>query len=708
MKDLFEARDRVWGIQKPTPYMEIFSQAIQRLLKEDDEDDMMGVFTQDILTTVKHAEAAIREEQFRQSPESQSQSFETWGFEEMPDGELQDHLSSVLLHQQDCETTKGFPVEDDGYEEGEWVCPYTDCVICSPTSTVRKPDFEGISDNVEASESWEVSPTIPFVVEAPPSNNTTPVVSPFTDCGGIRAFSRKRKSEAMDQDGQSQAPVLLSFEEAETHPVQEGEIACSSPAETTGLHPEHERAQSQSEQESDITELKKVSHDSHVVQVLTHGDNVPFFVRMSKEASVGSITVAEDELGSNTQPIGIRDSVGQHIPFASKTTPFQQLFLHNVPTYAKHCKATTQGPAWTCQPGQSITRIHALRQQEAWVAADEMAFYLTNISQSDWAEWFVPFSGKVDDQDDVSPTFTQWFADLVLASDAAETPLVTAFVFEKHWYPVVVVRDIACIRVFTSPEGLQFVEHLSEDTNQNMSYHTMSVPQTFRHDCGFSCVGWLVHVASDASLRQELVDGDRSSVKPFTTASAVAWRGLFEHHLLITLQSSQMVQPHKMIVGGASSMESPEYQIAELLKKHGVPEAEAMPRSKSVIDRIGRMHILQALRSGRVWAELKSLANQQQPKVQLVLPSELADAIRARADTGQPFGDKRKKAKHSAASVPKGPIVMQPADVTIPDGLFKQGETQLIRQINISAIRKDASGIVVVNANQAEPYLRLS
>ena len=262
--------------------------------------------------------------------------------------------------------------------------------------------------------------------------------------------------------------------------------------------------------------------------------------------------------------------------------------------------------------------------------------------------------------------------------------------------------------MFTSPEGLHFLEHLSEDTNQNMAYHTMSVPQAFRHDCGFQCVGWLVHVASDASLRQELVDGDRSSVKPFTTASAVAWRGLFEHHLLITLQSSQMIQPHKMVVGGASSMESPEHQIAELLKKHGVPEAEAMPRSKSVIDRIGRMHIMQALRSGRVWAELKSLANQQQPKVQLVLPSELADAIRARADTGQPFGDKRKKAKHSAASVPKGPIVMQPADVTIPDGLFKQGETQLIRQINIAAIRKDASGIVVVNAIQAEPYLRLA
>ena len=177
VKDLFEARDRVWGIQKPTPYMEIFSQAIQRVLKEDDEDDMMGVLTQDILTTVKHAEAAIREEQFRKSPESQSQSFETGGFEEMPDGELQDHLSSVLLHQQDCETTEGYPVEDDGYGEGEWVCPYTDCVICSPTSTVRKPDFGDIGDNVEASEKWEVSPTIPFVVEAPPSNHMTPVGS---------------------------------------------------------------------------------------------------------------------------------------------------------------------------------------------------------------------------------------------------------------------------------------------------------------------------------------------------------------------------------------------------------------------------------------------------------------------------------------------------------------------------------------------------
>ena len=90
------------------------------------------------------------------------------------------------------------------------------------------------------------------------------------------------------------------------------------------------------------------------------------------------------------------------------------------------------------------------------------------------------------------------------------------------------------------------------------------------------------------------------------------------------------------------------------------------------------------------------------------MPSELAEAIRLRADSGKSFGDKSKKLKHAGGLHQQKPIVLHPSDVSIPDGLFKQGEDQLIRQINLAPFVKDASGIVVVNASQAEPYLRLS
>ena len=52
--------------------------------------------------------------------------------------------------------------------------------------------------------------------------------------------------------------------------------------------------------------------------------------------------------------------------------------------------------------------------------------------------------------------------------------------------------------------------------------------------------------------------------------------------------------------------------------------------------------------------------------------------------------------------------MLSPHEISIPDGIFKQGTDKLLKQIPVQAIGPETSGIVVVTPQDAEPYLRLS
>lgn len=51
--------------------------------------------------------------------------------------------------------------------------------------------------------------------------------------------------------------------------------------------------------------------------------------------------------------------------------------------------------------------------------------------------------------------------------------------------------------------------------------------------------------------------------------------------------------------------------------------------------------------------------------------------------------------------------MLTPEDITIPDGIFKMGQDQMVSQIALGSLCKDAQGVVVVSSQQAQPYLRL-
>ena len=744
VEDIFRARDRIWGIVKPTKYMEIFAKAITQLLQDDEEESNgeNGILSQDTLTTVKQAEIALSlSGSSLEGQEGVNSSFErsspivhevSQAHEGDEDIGITDEALALCL-QRNAEVPQSDHVEfEDGYDEGHWECPYGDCVICDPDIVVAKPNFFEDQVAVPGNDHEAISATLPFSIQGGDPQKSEAVESPFNVCGGIKAFTTKRDFREVGIGEQEEKESKIA--RTETHettltgvtgrPLAEKQDHDNDTPKSTRFSEIKAEQNSirvlPSSHQSEEAEVQGVMPDgldqsdgSHVVQVFTNFEESPFFLRINKDASVGSITVAEDELRTMQQPIGIRNAVGQPLPLASKTTPFQQIFLHYVPEYAK-CQTAHHAFQGRFEPDQWVSRLHALQQQESCVAVDEMMFYLSNIGETGSAVEFAPFAENEPMQqekpcEDCDPeTLQLWVDDFLGATQETSKPLITAVLKHNHWMPFVAVRDQTAIRVFTSPEGMEFFNSNDVGKNSQVELYSRKVPQVFNNDCGFQCIGWLLHVATDLTVREAMIGGETPSIPPFPVSSAVAWRGLFEHHLLVSLRSSVRVQPCKLLLGGALVGDTPEKQIAGLLQQHGVPESEAASRAKIVIEKLGRSAILQALRSERPWAELKSVANQQSPKFQLVLPSELENAIRARANAGKSFGDKKQKIKGGPGGQQKGPVVLQPCEVSIPDGLFKQGEDQLIRQISLSSIRKDASGIVVVNASQAEPYLKLS
>lgn len=725
--ELFEARDRVWNSSPVTSYMEIFRSAIYGVLKNDEmfvEDH--DILTQDILKATKDAEFELSAYPQESQPglhetvvPGEGEAFEL--FKQTMFAEIQNENETILVENEDPDgddvfpKQHGSPILDDGYGEDTWQCPYNDCVICSPDIVVEKPSFdspavapllqeprevgEDVSKNPKFSAKfWEfsggfsrgfskVSQTIPFTVA---ESSKAEIQDPFTTSGGIRAFTKRKRSDeasATEADASAASANRESVQATSSpdlvNPVK-GECSVPSPA-----------------LQSDNSEEVKRNGQGHFVQVFTPGESAPIFVRMPESTTAGSITLAETALGNMCQPIGIRDAVGCAIPLGSTTTPFQQIFTHYIPTDQSESSPCSNGPVWPFALDRPIQRIDILRSQQAWVALDEMEFYLGEVRDNGFATVKPPIACEADDSD-----FGIWIEDLFVAAIENDLPVATACIFQNHWIPFVVQGSHETQHVFTTPEGLKLVHTTSMAQEDSISCHTVMLPQAFSFDCGFQALGWIGHVLEDSSIREALLSGDRQWVAAITPSMAVQWRRNFEHRLLVHDFARTCIQPRHLHFGGVYPQDSPDARVEQLLTQHGVPASEATKRTQQVIACIGRGPIVQALRSKQDWAEIKMLANAQHPRLQLVLPSELANAIKQRADSGQSFGDKKKKQRIS--DQPKVPLVMNPQDVSIPDGLFKQGDDSLISQIALSAIRQDASGIVVVSAHQAQPYLKLA
>ncbi len=435
-------------------------------------------------------------------------------------------------------------------------------------------------------------------------------------------------------------------------------------------------------------ECQKIPESDDIsIQLLKEDMQVPQIVKVRKGSDVQTLIDAEVHLTPGATTILVRDSVGQVIPPKQALHSFQRIHVEQSEDFTGFESPTALSPNH---------RYGVLTKQGAWVALDEMNVYLAWIQSHHAVKQIPCFVDQI--IDDV--TVEAWLLQLI-GLDPVASITCSAVLKDRHWFPVVAQHSPAGLRVFTTQDGEEWVvSQLSVFKNIEIGIYAKG--SDFPNDCGFQTVGWLSQTIDLLQRGQLPADSEHGVMN---SAQAEALRGVFEHHLHVNGLAKLVVQPQSMHFGGVSNG-TPEDQIRQLLADHGVPPEKLQQRIGMVFEKIGRQGIIQCCRSPRPWQELKSLASALTPKIQLVLPSELAEKIRERVETGASFGDQKKKKVDNKKDQPFPKLL--PEDLTVPPAVFKQGRDQPVQQVGLANIGVDASGVVLVSAEQAQPYLKLA
>ena len=436
----------------------------------------------------------------------------------------------------------------------------------------------------------------------------------------------------------------------------------------------------------------------HVVQVIRQDDNIPTYVSIHKETTVGAITVAEAKMGSLIPPICVNTSVGTRILSAATTTPYQQVFLKEMARYGSGRTRDEITMPIELIELDAITRLALLYRQEAFVADDEMNYYLSMLTATGQAIQ-APIAIIPDEYKDeeLELILKDWFAKAMIVAEAPCT-IITSIYAHHHWFPVGMKFHHGHVQVHTTPGGADWVHIAIRDMDKACTLHTTEIASSFPNDCGFQSIGWVMSFVFDPSHHQ-------SHAKPIMPCTAIAWRGMFEHYIIAQGLANRVVSPTQFKFGGVNGGDVAN-SLQELLLEHGVPKDQVGDRASVIVDKLGRSTVARTMRGSQPWRELKQIANQCSPKLQLVLASELQEVIRKRTEQTQKFGSKQTKKKHSFQ--PKAPIQIQADDIGIPDGIFQDASGHAIHQKALANIGPEASGIIVVHAQQAVPYLKFT
>lgn len=422
--------------------------------------------------------------------------------------------------------------------------------------------------------------------------------------------------------------------------------------------------------EDSMAAMKRRSEVSHIVQVIRHGEDKSTQVRVSNAATIGQLISAEIQEGTLESPIKATNSVGRLLGAHETTRPYQQIFLRRA-CDADRMEQSQDAPAAEMVHLGQYTRKAILYQQLGWVANDEFTFYLNMIASPNGATTVDPLiNPSLCRHDNGQLDADQWVGQVMEALHPTGI-VITGILHDKHWVPICAKVVNERVKITTVPEGKELCYHLFQDwadppgsLQQDIS--VSQVLHKFDFDCGFQAIGWLQHHArQDEFNPSEAVPG----VDP---RDAVVWRHMFEHDLQAKDLFYRIPACDSITFGGALDADLPR-ALQQLLEAHGVPTNASEERAKIVVDKLGRSAVHRALRSGNPWGDLKQVSNQQTPKLQLVLGTELEETIRQRVGQDKPFGNRRKKEK--GTTPPKTQVQLQPHDLTVPTGIFVTAAT---------------------------------
>ena len=283
----------------------------------------------------------------------------------------------------------------------------------------------------------------------------------------------------------------------------------------------------------------------HPVIVFRDEFDFPDLLQIDKQATVGSITVADERVGSMQQPVAVSNCLGSPVKLSDVTTPYQQIFLRELRVYEPGVQGVAPPFLESLVP---CTRIQVLRNQEAWVAVDEMNHYLQMIASTDQIH-VTPacvISSDVE-EDQLEKVLHEWFRQALPDRDP-HSKSITALLVQGHWFPVVVTPQHGKVTVQTTSAGHSWIDVAIRSQGIEYSIEPVSFPLVtrFNNDCGFQTVAWLMDSIVASDFGEPL-----HCVPPVEVSTAVAWRGSFEHHLILNSLDHEQVIPAELQFGGA-------------------------------------------------------------------------------------------------------------------------------------------------------------
>ena len=391
---------------------------------------------------------------------------------------------------------------------------------------------------------------------------------------------------------------------------------------------------------------------------------------LSESAKIGDIVQAERSLGN--PEVVCRDVFGESLASSVKVNQHQAILL---------CPSDL---ADRFPESSNMTRCHSVFTQGASVADDEMDFYLQSISNCRKVAMVRPLT--VSYLEDIHIFAAAWFADIQCL--VSQQSVVSAILFGQHWIPIFVECQSNQIVVHTTSEGLEAWNVLGMDLQFLSPVSATPLMKAFDKDCGFQTFAWLVSKTFG-----------ETEPTIFMPAFAKQWRVLF--WIFLIMHPSKAHKRSAFALGGHNA--ELHTAVATILREHGVPLDQAANRAGQVITALGSDRIAQCLKEARPWASLKQLANQQNPPLRLILPSELQKLVEARGARKQPVGNKNNKVEDGAK--PNKCIVL-PSDVIVPAGVFSQQDGAPISHIPSSQVGSNSRGLVILSESEFEPFAK--
>ena len=332
-----------------------------------------------------------------------------------------------------------------------------------------------------------------------------------------------------------------------------------------------------------------------------------------------------------------------------------------------------------------------LWQQKGWVAVDEMAFYLQNLSLAKEACCESP--ALVPDDPMWETLVCQHILKMATASaNQSNNVCISAFLNKSHWNPLLIRVCDTDIQVHTTPEvSIHLEQWCKTEFQVEFVFKPIQLRKAFEADCGFQTIQGLTRVLAGEEQWQ-----------PMGVQEATELRGSF-HGSLEQQNKAEGFVKAPLQLGG---MNKDEQSLQKLLQDHGVNPIRSKECAEQVMKALGPQAVRQIMTSPRPWADLKARSSMQQPPIRLVLAEELQQMIQARTQKGGPVGRKNNKHKSTPQESQKR-FQLNADQVVVPKAVFAQSDGVELQQISHKDLQPGCKGIVVANIEDALPFFGL-